>query len=235
MNYQLHYDALIARARNRVIDGYVEIHHVVPRCLGGSDEPKNLVQLTAEEHFVAHQLLHRLYPNVKGLAFALIAMTGNPYGARCNKAYGWIRRRVAVVAAELSSEMWRDEGYRERHRTAMQKVRDDPEFSKRMAEILSKTHKGRVKSEQERANIAKAGRSRKPRTFSEEARRNMSEARKKTWAERRENGTAGEIGKKTAATRRANGSYSFTEEHKAKIGKAGIGRVPWNKGKRKEQ
>ena len=74
MNYQAHYDRLIHRARNRVLEGYVERHHVLPKCMGGSDATDNLVQLTAAEHFVAHQLLCKLHPGVKGLAFAVVAM-----------------------------------------------------------------------------------------------------------------------------------------------------------------
>ena len=65
MNYRRHYDRLIERARNRVLSGYVERHHVLPRCMGGGNESSNLVQLTAEEHYVAHQLLHKMHPDVK--------------------------------------------------------------------------------------------------------------------------------------------------------------------------
>ena len=38
MNYFDHYDRLIARARTRVLEGYRERHHVLPRCMGGSNE-----------------------------------------------------------------------------------------------------------------------------------------------------------------------------------------------------
>jgi hypothetical protein len=51
MDYQRIHDAIIDRARNRTIFGYVEKHHVIPRCLGGSSESYNLVELTAREHF----------------------------------------------------------------------------------------------------------------------------------------------------------------------------------------
>ena len=50
---------MIERARNRVIDGYVERHHIIPRSLGGTDDPSNIVALTAREHLVAHMLLPR--------------------------------------------------------------------------------------------------------------------------------------------------------------------------------
>ena len=37
MNYQRIHDAIIDRARNRTLQGYLERHHVIPRCLGGTD------------------------------------------------------------------------------------------------------------------------------------------------------------------------------------------------------
>ncbi len=232
MNYQKHYELLIGRAKNRAISGYFEVHHILPRCMGGSDARSNLAKLTPEEHFVAHQLLCKIHPDVKGLAFALVNMYGNPHGQRSNKLYGWIRRKVAAAASAQMKEMLLDPVFRKKWEESVRKSRSDPECQKRIAEIVSKTHKGRVKSEQERRNIAEAGRKRKPRIFSEQARENMRAARLKTWEERRLNGTLNDIGRKTATARRANGSYSFTEEHRRNIGISGLGRTPWNKGHR---
>ena len=96
MNYIKHYNRLIERAKNRTLDGYKERHHILPRCLGGSDDPENLVDLTAEEHFVAHQLLVRIYPGQEKLVFALHMMTRtNDFLSRNNKLYSWIRKKVS--------------------------------------------------------------------------------------------------------------------------------------------
>jgi hypothetical protein len=95
MNYAKIYDALITRAKSRVLLGYRERHHIVPRCMGGTDDKENLVDLTAEEHFVAHQLLVKIYPGVSGLVFAVQMMTVDRTGNRCNnKMYGWLKRLV---------------------------------------------------------------------------------------------------------------------------------------------
>lgn len=74
MDYSRLYNALMAKASNRLIVGYAEKHHVVPRCMGGANEKGNIVLLTAKEHFVAHKLLVRVYPDVRGLWLALVAM-----------------------------------------------------------------------------------------------------------------------------------------------------------------
>ena len=40
-----------------------ERHHIKPRCMGGTDDMFNLVDLTPREHYIAHQLLAQLYPD----------------------------------------------------------------------------------------------------------------------------------------------------------------------------
>jgi hypothetical protein len=95
MNYQKHYNNLIDRAKNRVLDGYVEKHHILPKCMGGSNEIENLVALTAEEHFVAHQLLIKIYPDEHKLVYAARMMCLTTQKTkRNNKSYGWLRKTV---------------------------------------------------------------------------------------------------------------------------------------------
>lgn len=68
MNYKKVYDNLINYRRTNKLrktkKQYTELHHVIPKSLGGSDSKKNLVRLTAREHFIAHALLVRYYKNV---------------------------------------------------------------------------------------------------------------------------------------------------------------------------
>jgi len=98
MDYRKHYNLLIERGKNRSINGYTESHHIIPRCLGGSDNKSNLVDLTPEEHYVAHQLLAKIYPDNYSLILAIVMMTAN---RPSNKMYGWIRRKTAKVMSEL--------------------------------------------------------------------------------------------------------------------------------------
>lgn len=36
---------------------YTETHHILPKCMGGTEQQKNLVVVTAREHFILHALL----------------------------------------------------------------------------------------------------------------------------------------------------------------------------------
>ena len=74
MNYSKLYDKLIAYRKEKPPE-CGEWHHVVPRCLGGSDDSDNLVLLTWREHFIAHRLLCRMYPENHKLKYAVYMMT----------------------------------------------------------------------------------------------------------------------------------------------------------------
>jgi len=41
----------------------LHVHHIVPKYLGGTDEPSNLIKLTIEEHAEAHKLLWEQHGN----------------------------------------------------------------------------------------------------------------------------------------------------------------------------
>lgn len=60
--YSRWYLKLIEKAKNRkMLSGYVERHHIMPKSLGGSNGNNNIVCLTAREHYVAHLLLMRCF------------------------------------------------------------------------------------------------------------------------------------------------------------------------------
>ena len=95
MDYARIYMALCTKARERKLESYSERHHIVPKCMGGTNRLHNIVRLTAEEHFVAHQLLVKLNPDSRGLIFALQALSMKRNGRVNNKTFGWIRRKLA--------------------------------------------------------------------------------------------------------------------------------------------
>jgi hypothetical protein len=72
------YYSLILSAKERhSITGYTEKHHIIPRSMGGSDDPDNLVILTAKEHFVCHLLLTKMTTGLhkRSMAYAAWQMT----------------------------------------------------------------------------------------------------------------------------------------------------------------
>ena len=76
MNYQKIYNNLINNRSIRplLIDEYYENHHIIPKCLGGSNDKQNLIKLTYREHYIAHLLLSRIYKTNSGIQYAFLCM-----------------------------------------------------------------------------------------------------------------------------------------------------------------
>lgn len=92
MNYKKIYDALILKAklqnRQKGKETYYEAHHIIPKCLGGKGECRqvthpNIVLLTTKEHFIAHLLLVKSYPENISLKRALWSLLRNT--SKCMK------------------------------------------------------------------------------------------------------------------------------------------------------
>lgn len=113
MNYNNIYVNLIASRRNMKRfkgDGtYYENHHIIPRCMNGSDEPSNFVLLTAREHFIAHKLLTKIYPDNIKIYWAFTGMCG-AFQKRNLKAHE-IEDCKKVAGELLKQRAYDDRGY----------------------------------------------------------------------------------------------------------------------------
>lgn len=53
-------------AQQRVINGvFYDVHHIIPKELGGSNSPWNLILLTKKQHLFAHNILNRIFDRPK--------------------------------------------------------------------------------------------------------------------------------------------------------------------------
>jgi len=155
MNYKKIYNNLVSRKIDRV--GYVEKHHILPRCLDGTDDKENLIDLYPEEHYLAHLLLCKIYPGNQKLLYSAMNMTTGSMinsGKRNNKVYGWLRRQYAESMSGDNNPN-----------------RRNPEIQKKAA--LKRVGQKRTEETKVRMSAAQKG-----RTFSEETKRKMSESAK---------------------------------------------------------
>lgn len=168
MNYQKHYDSLINKAivekrkRYKKTDAryiYYERHHIIPRCLEGNNNTANLVLLTPEEHYLAHLLLIKIYPENHKLIFAAHRMCSGKY--RNNKMYGWIRRKVAEALSKLHTGKKRSAESIEMTAAALRGRKHSPETIENMRlaqqnrsdetrKRISESHKGHVVTDETR-------------------------------------------------------------------------------------
>jgi hypothetical protein len=180
MDYGQIYSDLIERGLTRTLgdDVYLEKHHVWPKCMGGPDEASNIVKLTAEEHFLAHQLLVKMFPDNYKLAYAANMMCVSPKGNKqrsTNKRYGWLRKKMQT----------RQSPEHIAKRSAALKGRVSGMTGKKHSEEtrckMSKAAKGKPKSEKQRiknSELKKGNKNMLGKKHSEESRLKMSEAHK---------------------------------------------------------
>jgi hypothetical protein len=144
-------------------------HHIVPKHMGGSDDPSNLIELTVEEHAAAHKKLY--------------------------EQHGHWQDKIAYEA--LSGQIGKDEAIQEARGAANRGKKRTPEQierirqaaiernkrwkeSGRMDEINAKrsaSHKGKVKTPEHVFNNTQS-RVSKRYTHSEETRNKISDALK---------------------------------------------------------
>lgn len=139
MNYKKIHDSIIERAKNRVYDGYTEDHHIIPKCMGGTDDSSNIVSLTAEEHFLIHILLVKLHPGNHNLIFAVKLMCEhNSTHRMTNKMYGWLKQLHSELSSKKFKSMWTNPEKRNQIMNTMRVSFNTPEHKKKKSEIMKR-------------------------------------------------------------------------------------------------
>lgn len=149
------------------------IHHIVPKYMGGTDDPSNLVELTVEEHAEAHRLLYEQHGNWQD-RIAWLSLSGQ------------IGKDEAIQEARGAANRGRKrtpeqiENMRKASRTRAERLMSDSEAWAETNRKRSESHKGKKKSPDHLANWAAA---RKGHVVSEETkekiRRTLAETRAK--------------------------------------------------------
>lgn len=170
MDYSRIYNSLISYRISNPLkksnDLYTEVHHIVPKCLGGSDNHDNLIRLTIREHFLAHRFLSKMYPDITGLSLAVYLMIGGSghrnnlrvvtsrESARLRKMaieahkQWWddnpeYKRKMSSMMSSLNKERWAEDIYREDMSHRLKMKWEEPEFRKLITKSLSDLAKRR--------------------------------------------------------------------------------------------
>lgn len=179
MNYQGIYDHIIERAKTRTLDGYKEQHHIVPRCIGGSEHSTNIVSLTAREHFLCHWLLHRIYPSISKLTYAFwmmcIAVNKNSQPRYKPSSRVYEEARISVIEQRKGKPKTKEAIQK---RTESRKGYQHSEEAKQKMRV---SHIGRHPSEETKQKMKQAHKGKKGTPHTDEAKQKMSEAKKKSW------------------------------------------------------
>ena len=138
------YNKLIDYARSSQVGGYLEIHHIIPKSLGGDDNPNNLIILSSRMHFLAHWMLWKAY-DTDELAYAFWAMSHQKkrgqekrYSKINSKTYALLKERRSKLISESNSKRWQDPSWAEKMSQKIKECKSDPLLKQKYSELMSK-------------------------------------------------------------------------------------------------
>lgn len=182
---------LKTRGRFECGNEYHETHHILPRCLGGTDDKENLVDLFAREHYEAHRLLALENPSNKGLQYAwwcMSVMTNKNTMERYQitaEEYEEARKRfIEIPISEERRQKLSEAGKRRRHsketRDKMSKKAKERCKNPENCSMYGKHHSEETKQKMKNnhADISGKNNPNYGKHHSEETRRKMSEGQK---------------------------------------------------------
>ena len=112
MNYIRIYDEFITDRFNKQPSNhkYFERHHIVPKSLGGTNDKKNIIRLTASDHYFAHLCLAKIYGGNQWSS--IICMTKMLISKNRSKETSLFAKRKMVSVAREKSAKHKSELYK---------------------------------------------------------------------------------------------------------------------------
>jgi len=158
--YLKRYEKLIAYcASNPTTDEDYEIHHIIPKCLGGTDVQTNLIKISTRQHFVAHWILWKAYMT-QGLAYAFFMMmvVNKNHSGRTrrinSKTYALLKKHKSQMQSIKNSERWEDPIWAEKMSKILSIAASTPEEKERRSKNALKYNKI-YKEKRSKAHIAR--------------------------------------------------------------------------------
>ena len=122
-------------------------HHIIPRHVGGTDDPSNIIELTVAEHAKAHRVLYEKYGRWqdKYAYMGLSGMIGKEEIIQAiykNRKSGMLGKKQSELQKMRSSMANKGKKLTEEHKAKIDPTgRKQPESQKiKVAEALSKDH-----------------------------------------------------------------------------------------------
>lgn len=145
---------LNTRGRFACGEEYHERHHILPKCMEGSNDEENLIDLYAREHFIAHKLLALENPNNDKLIFAWNMMSvhikSNSRYILTPEEYEELRKAVAVAISNTNKGRKDTEEQRKRKSERLKGIPKSEEHKKK----LGLSHLGMKHSEQSKQKMS---------------------------------------------------------------------------------
>lgn len=141
--YLSRYLKIIDHAKNnQQTTGYTEVHHILPKSMGGNNAKQNLIKLTARQHFICHWMLWKAYRN-KQMAHAFWLMQNRThYPKSSSKIYSKLKEFQSLKMKENNPQLREDV----RKKNSEARKKNNPMKSADSRKALSRSLKHRYKT-----------------------------------------------------------------------------------------
>jgi hypothetical protein len=114
------------------------IHHIVPRHIGGTDDPSNLIELSVEEHAEAHRVLYEQYGREED-RMAWLALSGQASKKEvCVLGYKLGRKKTDEFLEKKYGVHWRTilaaKASKKSAEVTKERIKNDPVFAEKVKE-----------------------------------------------------------------------------------------------------
>ena len=136
----------IVRSHAKKYPGYTEVHHIIPKSFGGSDNKENLVRFSAREHFICHWLLTKIHigdSRNKMLSAFFLMKGNNSYQNRYinGRAYEILREEYAQYISKMNTGRVQPPEEKAKQIAAITGRKRKP-FSEEWRQKMSESHRG---------------------------------------------------------------------------------------------
>jgi len=145
------------------IRGYIEDHHIIPKCLGGPDVIANKVWLTAEEHFMCHKLLTEMTEdNANGKMWSALWRMMNKQSKNQDRDYIVDAKEYAIAREQnAKNHSTRMKGtlnpfHNKKHSTATKEVMSSKKKGKTYEEIFGADKAKEMRERRSKEGLGKA-------------------------------------------------------------------------------
>jgi hypothetical protein len=137
------YFSLVEKRQKTPYTGHpMEIHHIIPKSLGGGNNPENLVNFSAREHYIAHKIMTKITEGInrEKMVHALWGMSNRILN---NSLHGYMSSRsyenVRKLFLEIAGNSLRGKTYEQIHGEEGAK-----KLKKSRADSIKKVRKGKT-------------------------------------------------------------------------------------------
>ena len=152
-HYLNRYNKFIDALKEQSIDGYYELHHIIPKSSGGSNDKSNLIALTARQHYIAHWMLWKAYGENMTRAFFMMSSVGR-YERVNSKTYDKARKEYSEQVKLQMANKPNVPAFTKEHREKLSNAKKGTKLSESTKEKLRQLTLGRKLSEETKMKIS---------------------------------------------------------------------------------